>query len=463
MSDASREAALVDADVWPEGSLEVLSQAEAEQLRSESEGELHSLLRRCLLAVLNSGVEIDDPREVLDRHRAFSVGFIQQDRGLKLSIRGAPPSAFVDGVMIRGIRELLFAVLRDVVFINNEIRHSGRFDLARSDSITNAVFHILRNARALQTGSAPNLVVCWGGHAISRHEYDYTKKVGYELGLRALDVCTGCGPGAMKGPMKGAAIGHAKQRIRSGRYIGVTEPGIIAAEPPNPIVNSLVILPDMEKRLEAFVRMGHGIIVFPGGVGTAEEILYLLGILLHPDNVDLPMQMIMTGPKSSEPYFQQIDEFITAILGEGARQRYSIILDDPAEVGRQMLNHLDAVKQFRTEHNDAYYYNWRLRIEDEFQRPFSSSHEDMAALRISEDLPRHVLAANLRRAFSGIVSGNVREDAIAAIEERGPFEINGSAKIMSLLDRLLGAFVDQGRMKLGDKVYSPCYVVRTSD
>ena len=79
--------------------------------------------------------------------------------------------------------------------------------------------------------------------------------------------------------MKGATIGHAKQRIRGGRYVGITEPGIIASESPNPIVNSLVIMPDMEKRLEAFVRLGHGIIVFPGGVGTAEEILYLLGVL----------------------------------------------------------------------------------------------------------------------------------------------------------------------------------------
>ena len=84
--------------------------------------------------------------------------------------------------------------------------------------------------------------------------------------------------------MKGATIGHSKQRIRDGRYIGLTEPGIIAAEPPNAIVNQLVIMPDIEKRLEAFVRIGHGIVVFPGGAGTAEEILYLLGILLDPGN-----------------------------------------------------------------------------------------------------------------------------------------------------------------------------------
>ena len=186
--------------------------------------------------------------------------------------------------MIRGIREHLFAVLRDLLYAHEEILNSARFDLASSTGITDAVFHILRNALMLRAHDEPRLVVCWGGHAISREEYDYTKVVGYGLGLRGLDICTGCGAGAMKGPMKGATVGHAKQRNRDGRYLGLTEPTIIAAESPNPICNELVILPDMEKRLEAFVRMAHGIVVFPGGVGTAEEILYLLGVLLAPEN-----------------------------------------------------------------------------------------------------------------------------------------------------------------------------------
>lgn len=451
---------VIDAEVWPEGSLEVLSQVEVEQLRNQGEGGLYKLLHRCILAVLNSGGRTDDAREILSKYKGFSIGFIQQDRGLKVTVKGAPASAFVDGVMIRGIRELLFAVLRDVVFINNEIRESARFDLKTSDNITNAVFHIVRNARLLEVPSEPNLVVCWGGHAISRHEYEYTKKVGYELGLRALNVCTGCGPGAMKGPMKGATIGHAKQRIGGGRYIGITEPGIIAAESPNPIVNSLVIMPDMEKRLEAFVRVGHGIVVFPGGVGTAEEILYLLGILLHPDNRELPMPLIMTGTRKSEAYFQQIDEFIGEILGEEAQRRYTIIIDDAEAVGRSMLAGLVEVKEFRKRNGDAYYFNWRLKIEHEFQIPFIATHEAMASIELREDLPLHLLAANLRKVFSGIVSGNVREDAIASIEELGPFEINGSARIMKLLDGLLAAFVKQGRMKLAAESYSPCYRVK---
>ncbi len=186
--------------------------------------------------------------------------------------------------MIKGINEHLFAVLRDVIYVSDEIDANPNFDLETSDGVTNAVFHILRNAEILRPMTNPNLVVCWGGHSITREEYDYTKEVGYQMGLRGLDICTGCGPGAMKGPMKGATIGHAKQRIRGGQYLGISEPGIIAAESPNPIVNDLVILPDIEKRLEAFVRTGHGIVIFPGGAGTAEEILYILGILLHPDN-----------------------------------------------------------------------------------------------------------------------------------------------------------------------------------
>jgi predicted Rossmann-fold nucleotide-binding protein len=451
----------VDAEVWPEGSLEVLSQVEVEQLRNHGEHGLYGLLRRCVLAVLNSGGRTDDAREVLDKYKDFQVGFIQQDRGLKVTIKGAPASAFVDGVMIRGIRELLFAVLRDVVFINNEIRESGRFDLETSDNITNAVFHIVRNARLLELPAEPNLVVCWGGHAISRDEYDYSKKIGYELGLRGLNVCTGCGPGAMKGPMKGATIGHAKQRIRTGRYIGITEPGIIAAESPNPIVNSLVIMPDMEKRLEAFVRVGHAIVVFPGGVGTAEEILYLLGILLHPDNQELPMPLILTGTSSNETYFRQIDEFIGEILGSDAQRRYSIVINDPEVVARSILDGLVSVKEFRKKNGDAYYFNWRLKIEHEFQKPFVANHDTMASLQVSEDMPTHLLAANLRKVFSGIVSGNVREEAIDAIEKNGPFEIRGSARIMGLLDQLLAAFVDQGRMKLAADDYSPCYRVKT--
>lgn len=451
----------IDAQVSPIGRLEVLSRAEAARLSAHGREGLHEIFRNCALAVLNCGNELDDGKELLDRHRAFDIEIIQRSRGIKLAMRNAPATAFVDGTMIRGIQEHLFAVLRDVVYASQELATppagTGRFDLASSAGITDAVFHILRNAGVLQPVSTPNTVVCWGGHSIDRNEYDYTKRVGYELGLRGLDICTGCGPGAMKGPMKGAAIAHAKQRIRAPRYLGFTEPGIIAAESPNPIVNDLVILPDVEKRLEAFVRAGHGFIVFPGGVGTAEEILYVLGLLLHPDNAEQPFPLVFTGPRSAEAYFTQIDSFIAATLGDAARKRYRIIIDDPAAVAREIGAGIGKVRAFRKERRDAYYFNWQLRIEHDFQQPFRPTHENMRTLTLHTGQPAHRLAANLRRAFSGVVAGNVKNDGIREIERLGPFELSGDPAVIEPMDGLLAAFVAQGRMKLPGRAYTPCY------
>jgi len=447
--------------ITPRGPMATLSQTEVNQLKNDSESNSYDIYRRCSLAVLNVGNVVDDTKQVLAEYSDFDIRVIQQERGIKLEVENAPQRAFVDGKMITGIQEHLFSVLRDIVFARNELETRAKFDLKSQNGITNAVFHILRNANILQPNEDPNLIVCWGGHSISREEYDYTKEVGHELGLRGLDICTGCGPGAMKGPMKGATIGHNKQRIYDGRYIGMTEPGIIAAESPNPIVNELVIMPDIEKRLEGFVRTGHGIIVFPGGAGTAEEILYILGVLLNPANKELPFPLILTGPKSAEEYFKQIHHFIESTLGFEAQQRYKIIIDDPALVAREMKNGLEAVKDFRCANSDAFYYNWILEIDNEFQNPFIPSHENMAKLELHHDMQTHHLAANLRRAFSGIVAGNVKEDGLKAIEENGLFEIRGDKKIMQPLDALLQSFVQQGRMKLPGTKYTPCYKVVT--
>jgi predicted Rossmann-fold nucleotide-binding protein len=261
----------------------------------------------------------------------------------------------------------------------------------------------------------------------------------------------------MKGPMKGATIGHAKQRVTHGRYIGLTEPGIIAAEPPNAIVNQLVILPDIEKRLEAFVRLAHGIVIFPGGAGTAEEILYLLGVLLDPANADQPFAVVLTGPAASADYFERIAKFVSGTLGPAALAKLTIIVDDPAAVARHMVQAFHAVQAYRRERSDSYNFNWLLRVPLDLQLPFTVTHASMRALQLGRGLPVHLLASNLRRAFSGIVTGNVKEQGVLAIERDGPFEIHGEPEIMHMLDDLLTSFVEQRRMKLPGTEYRPCY------
>jgi hypothetical protein len=416
------------------------SKEEVNLLRDHSETGLHRGFRNSSLAVLNSGEPLADTLELQKRYKRFQIKIKQAAQGNLLVLRNAPESAFVDGSIISGLQEMLFAVLRDTVY-SHLVGPSES-----SEQITNLVFRMLRNAEIFDSNAEANLVVCWGGHRINRNEYQYAKETGHQLGLRNLDICTGCGPGAMKGPMKGAAIGHAKQRRRVGRYIGISEPQIIAAESPNQIVNDLLIMPDIEKRLEAFVRLGHGIIVFPGGAGTAEELLYLLGIMLHPENEDPPFPLILTGPESCRTYFEQIDRFIATTLGPDACRKYKLIIDNPVMVAQEMKLGLQAVQNFREDAQLPQYFNWGLHIQEEFQRAFKPTHQNMKKLEIHQDQPRHLLAANLRKVFSGIVCGNVKESGRIAIDQKGPYEIHGDPEITDRLDELLEVFQNQGRM-----------------
>ncbi|BDY03641.1 nucleotide 5'-monophosphate nucleosidase PpnN [Ferrimonas sp. YFM] len=444
--------------IRPRGSLVQLSQLEVERLQESAASDLYQLYRNCSLAVLASGAQTDDTTQLFAMFSDFKIRILRRERGIKLELTNPPSQAFVDGQIIRGIQEHLFAVLRDILYIGDRLDSIRHINLTNSYHITNVVFETLRNAKALPADAAPDMVVCWGGHSISRSEFQYTREVGYELGLRELNICTGCGPGAMEGPMKGAAIAHAKQRVKDGRFVGLTEPSIIAAEPPNQIVNELVILPDIEKRLEAFVRLGHAIVIFPGGAGTMEELLYLIGILLHRDNNDQPMPLILTGPAESAAYFEEIDRFIATTLGEEAQKLYQIIIDDPEEVAKHLKQQMPVVKQHRRHMGDAYTYNWSLKIEPEFQLPFDPDHENMANLNLVPQKNPALLAADLRRAFSGIVAGNVKPEGMAQIRSKGPFQLYGDPNIMKKMDKLLAAFVSQGRMKLEGE-YTPCYEI----
>lgn len=447
----------------PRGSMDQLSHLEVARLKQGAEGDLYPLYRNCSLAVLNSGAITDDSRALLGKYPDFAINLLTRERGIALELLNPPESAFVDDKIIRNIQYHLFAVLRDIIFVQiNQDRFLGNH-LSQADmsaKITNQVFSILRNAKALRTGEDPNLVVCWGGHSINETEYQYCRAVGLELGYRELNIVTGCGPGVMEAPMKGAAIGHFNQRYKDSRFIGITEPSIIASEPPNPIVNELIIMPDIEKRLEAFTRLGHTFLIFPGGPGTFEEFLFLLGIKLHPDNRNQTIPLILTGPSSCADYFATIDRFVSKVLGEEARKQYEIIIDDPVAVARYAKQAMDNIKQQRFEKGDAYSFNWMLKIDPILQAPFEPNHQSMAALNLHLDQPLMDLVSNLRCAFSGIVAGNIKPNTKDAIAKYGAFKLHGDAMVLENMENLLKDFIAQHRMKLpSTEAYVPCYEI----
>lgn len=441
----------------PKGSMDQLSHLEVEQLTKTAKSDLYQLYRNCSLAVLNSGAVTDDSRALLQQYADFDIHLVARERGVSLELHNPPESAFVDDKMILNIQYHLFAVLRDILFVNVLHQHTQSQD---SKQITNQVFSILRNAKALIVGEHPNLVVCWGGHSISEVEYQYCRQVGLELGLREMNIITGCGTGVMEAPMKGAAIGHANQRYKNSRFVGITEPSIIASEPPNPIVNELIIMPDIEKRLEAFVRMGHGILIFPGGPGTFEELLYVLGVKLNPENKVQHLPVILTGPKESADYFETIDRFIGEVLGEEAQKLYTIVIDDAVTVARHMKKAMEDVRTQRRQTNDSYGFNWSLKIEPRFQHPFVPTHENMANLALHFEQSKMDLTANLRQVFSGIVAGNIKPQAQDDIVRLGKFKLKGDRTLMEKVDKVLQDFIQQHRMKLPTgKAYEPCYEI----
>lgn len=441
----------------PKGSMDQLSHLEVEQLKKTAQSELYQLYRKCSLAVLNSGAVTDDSRALLQQYADFDIHLVARERGVSLELHNPPESAFVDDKMMLNIQYHLFAVLRDILFVN--VLHPT-LSSQNSKQITNQVFSILRNAKALIVGEHPNLVVCWGGHSINEVEYQYCRQVGLELGLREMNIITGCGTGVMEAPMKGAAIGHANQRYKNSRFVGITEPSIIASEPPNPIVNELIIMPDIEKRLEAFVRMGHGILIFPGGPGTLEELLYVLGVKLNPENHAQHLPVILTGPKESAAYFDTIDRFIGEVLGEEVQKLYSIVIDDPVTVARHMKKAMSDVKTQRQQMSDSYGFNWSLKIDPRFQQPFEPTHANMANLALHFEQSKMDLVANLRQVFSGIVAGNIKPKAQDDITRLGKFKLKGDSALMEKVDRVLQDFIHQHRMKLPTgKAYEPCYEI----
>ena len=115
------------------------------------------------------------------------------------------------------------------------------------------------------------------------------------------------------------------------------------------------------------------------------------------------------------------------------------------------------MRRQRNRHKESYCFNWELRVPEEFQHTFEPSHENMAALALHRDQPAYQLASALRKAFSGIVAGNIKDFGVRAVEEHGPFQLRGDPEIVAPLDRLLRGFVAQGRMKLDGAAYTPCY------
>jgi uncharacterized protein (TIGR00730 family) len=95
------------------------------------------------------------------------------------------------------------------------------------------------------------------------------------LAARGIDIITGGGPGLMEAANAG---GRAALHADSRSY-GLTLEVPVLDESPNPHLDIKSSHKRFSSRLDEFVRLSHGVVVAPGGIGTVLELMYVWQLL----------------------------------------------------------------------------------------------------------------------------------------------------------------------------------------
>jgi uncharacterized protein (TIGR00730 family) len=111
-------------------------------------------------------------------------------------------------------------------------------------------------------------------------EYAEVKKLALRLTELGCDIVTGGGPGLMEAANEGAASlrdNSGKNGKRRTRSFGLTI--AIPYEKANPYLDSVTAHRTFFSRLHHFVRMSQAFVIFPGGIGTALELMMVWQLL----------------------------------------------------------------------------------------------------------------------------------------------------------------------------------------
>jgi len=381
----------------------------------------------------------DDKRELREKYAGLEITVRRSARSLTLHCTGVPAEALLEGDIPERQKRQISQAVRDLVLEPHTAEAHGD-----SAGVSRLVRSYLGRTRLLQQAPRPRCFV-WGGHATGREEYDFAKEVGYWDALaNGTEFITGCGPGVMKAPFKGAVVAYGKQdfevRGLHRDFIGFSERGIIAAEAPNGLVSELVIFPDVEKRMEAFIRASHRGRIHPGGAGTAEELLTFLGMKAHPANADLPYPLDLVERPGGE-YFRHLTEWIRTCFGDALDHLFEVHVGPPRRYAEHVWRS-GAAPEVTSLWNDALYFP------PEMQQPFEVTFDSMEGLDLSRDQEPFELLVNLRRFFSALVHLAVKEpDASDTWGGELP-RIYGDRAVLEATDELIRWFDGAGRMKL---------------
>ncbi|MGE3279051.1 MAG: pyrimidine/purine nucleotide monophosphate nucleosidase domain-containing protein [Candidatus Altimarinota bacterium] len=379
----------------------------------------------------------DDVVHLRDKFAKMTVGTKREGTNFLLSLEQVPNGVTFDGKQLtRSQQDLITEVIRDTILTPDL---SPR---ATPEEITAFTHDMAKRAGILDLDSGDSRVrtFIWGGHTIPPDEYAFAKEVGYWDGLRGMELITGSGAGVMRAPFVGASSGYRKQRLNDRKFIGFTEQGILAGEAPNTLLSTLCVFPDIEKRMEAFIRASHRGRVHPGGTGTMEEITTFLGMKMHPKNEGLSYPFDLVERPNGE-YMKRLQEFFRICFSDALDGLMDFRVETPQDYHR----HVDATNQGL---DTTRLWNHELYIPPEIQKPFEVTFDSMEALDLSREQDPFQLVVNLRRFFSGMVYLVVKNPKMVDSWGKDRPKIKGDKKIIREVDELVRWFNDQKRLKM---------------
>lgn len=399
---------------------------------------------------------------------------------IQVIFHGIPTSKLLFKKLIKIKERQILCGIRDFLFTRQYPIIKEPNGSISSNTLTEYVFDFVKNAQVLTRrdfqSNQLGRVMIQGGHHIPDFESHHHKRMGYGLGLLGFELITGSGPGCMEDPMKGALRGYQMNGHKGKKFIGVTEDGIISGEPCNDYIDHLIVFPDIEKRLEAFIRMSRAGIMLPGGVGTFEEILTFLWIKTHPQNKDLKFPMYFCQPKQSGDFFKIILNFLEEcfqkdFLKEGIVRYYlGDSVDkmnpdfDPRQISYDLYDEMHENRKYykaraiKNQKPLSMLWDWDLYFPEQLQTPLTITPDFVETLRFEKGMPIEELFFSLRSLSSAIVEVNVRNRKF--IDQYGQFTIKGDKAILTKLDEIFQMFAREGRM--GGREYRCPYIIKPS-
>lgn len=278
-----------------------------------------------------------------------------------------------------------------------------------------------------------------GGHKVARPEYSYAKKVAYEDALtNKTEYITGCGPDIMKAPFKGAQIAYGHRDIHEHKdYIGFTEPKIVAAEPPNGLVNKLVVFRNIAERMMGFIAAANRGRVHEGGVGTLQEVLTFLSVITDEKNRDNEYILDLLGSGGGE-YMKRLKKYFETIFKE------------------QLNGHLKF--HFGTSPRDFAQYVWDTNPEEmkvwnediyfpeEVRKPSKVNFDEMEKIDLSSNQPISKLLKNLEKLFNAHVEMTIINPKVVKSWGKDRPLIKGDPKILKATQDLIDSFYQEKRI-----------------